>query len=194
MIETDFAFPYNYSVGEVGEFPGTGRFAEPVIYFPPLQGRREHMGAWLKVTTNSGKSWIGVFAFGAGVRRDSVRVASTPQPSVLCVVARGGGYMVDAEAPERWEEIPAHPVLDLRTAPEQGLLIFADFTGLVAYGSAGLVWKSPRLCWDDLKITRVGDETIEGTGYDATNSRNPEMRFIVDVKTGRIVGPRVDLK
>lgn len=194
MIETDFAFRHSYSVGEVGEFPGAGRFADPVIYFPPLRGRREHTGAWLKVAANSGKSWIGVFAFGVGVRSDSVRVASTPQPNVLCVVAGGAGYIVDAEAPERWEEIPVHPVLDLRAAPEHDLLIFADFTGLAAYGSAGLVWKSPRLCWDDLKITNVGPETIEGTGYDPTNSKNPETRLSVDVKTGRIVGPSFNFR
>jgi hypothetical protein len=40
-----------------------------------------------------------------------------------------------------------------------------------------------------LKITNVTSETIEGTGYDPTNSFKKEMRFAVDLKTGRSLIP-----
>jgi hypothetical protein len=43
----------------------------------------------------------------------------------------------------------------------------------------GLVWKSPRLCWDELKIINVTHHTIEGVGYDPTNVG--ESRFAVDI-------------
>jgi hypothetical protein len=36
---------------------------------------------------------------------------------------------------------------------------------------------------------KVTDETIEGTGYDPTNSNTHESRFIVDLKTGRSLLP-----
>jgi hypothetical protein len=73
--------------------------------------------------------------------------------------------------------------------PEHKLLVFCDFIRLAAYGSNGLVWRSPRVCWDELKITNVTSETIEGTGYDPTNSLTQAMRVVVDLETGRSLIP-----
>jgi hypothetical protein len=171
MLESDLLFPHNYEIEEFGELPGTGTLKVPLIYFPPPKGRPEHNGEWLKVKAKSGKI-VGVFAFGCGSRTG---VISTPEPNTVCVLSKGGGYLVNAESPELWEEVRTWPVIDFRPLPEQELLVFSDFTGLAAYGSDGLVWRSPRVCWDDLRITKVTGETIEGTGYDPTNSLKQEM-------------------
>jgi len=186
MLESDLAFPHNYEIEEFGGLPGTGTLKVPLIYFPPPKDRPEHNGEWLKVKAKSGKTWVGVFAFGFGSRTG---VISTPEPNTVCVISKGGGYLVNAESPELWQEVRACPVIDFRLLPEHELLVFCDFTGLAAYGSNGLVWRSPRVCWDDLKITNVTSETIEGTGYDPTNSFKKEMRFAVDLKTGRSLIP-----
>ena len=189
MFESDFAFPHDYVVEEFGELPGTGTLKVPLIYFPLPKGRPEHNGEWLKVTAKSGKTWVGVFAFGPGSR---TAVISTPESNTVCVISKGGGYLVNAHSPELWEEVHACPVIDFRLLPGHQLLVFSDFTGLAAYGRNGLVWRSPRVCWDDLKITKVTSETVEGTGYDPTNSFKQEMRFSVDVKTGRsLISPPV---
>jgi hypothetical protein len=185
MLESDLLFPHNYEIEEFGELPGTGTLKVPLIYFPPPKGRPEHNGEWLKVKAKSGKI-VGVFAFGCGSRTG---VISTPEPNTVCVLSKGGGYLVNAESPELWEEVRTWPVIDFRPLPEQELLVFSDFTGLAAYGSDGLVWRSPRVCWDDLRITKVTGETIEGTGYDPTNSLKQEMQFAVDLKTGRSLLP-----
>jgi hypothetical protein len=182
MLEFHFAFPHDYAIEEFGELPGTGILKEPLIYFPRPRGRAEHNGEWLKVKAKSGKMWAGVFALGPGSR---TAVISTPEPNTVCVVSKGAGYLVNAEAPEHWEEIGVCPVTDFRPMLEHKLLVLSDFTRLAAYGNDGLVWKSPRVCWDELKITRVTNESIEGTGYDPTDSLKPEMQFAVDLKTGR---------
>jgi hypothetical protein len=181
MLEFDFAFPHDYAVEEFGELPGTGILKVPLIYFPRPKRRAEHNGEWLKVNAKSGKTWAGAFAFGPGSR---TAVISTPEPNTVCVVSKGAGYVVNAEAPEQWEEVGVCPVTDFRPMPEHKLLVFSDFTRLAAYGNNGLVWRSPRVCWDGLKITNVTTETIEGTGYDPTDSMTQEMRFVVDLKTG----------
>jgi len=186
MLEFDLAFLHNYVVEEFGELPGAGAPKMPLIYFPPPKGRPEHNGEWLRVKAKSGKTWVGVFAFGPGSR---TAIISTPEPNTVCVVSRGGGYVVNAEAPEQWEEIPVCPVTDFRLMPEHKLLVFSDFIKLAAYGSNGLVWRSPRVCRDELKITDVTSETIEGTGYDPTNSLTQAMRVVVDLKTGRSLIP-----
>lgn len=186
MLESDLLFPHNYEIEEFGELLGTGALKVPLIYFPPPKGRPEHNGEWLKVKAKSGKTWVGVFAFGFGSRTG---VISTPEPNTVCVLSKGRGYLVNAESPDLWEEVRACPVIDFRLLPEHELLVFSDFTGLAAYGNNGLVWRSPRICWDELKITKVTSETIEGTGYDPTNSLKQEMKFAVDLKTGRSLLP-----
>jgi hypothetical protein len=186
MLEIDLAFPHSYEVEELGDLPGTGKLADPVIYFPPPKYRPEHNGLWLKVTAAGGNAWIGVFAFSASTFS---RVVSSPDPSRICVVAKGGAYIVKVDEPEIWEQIPADPVMDVRLLQEERLLVFSDFTRLAAYGSKGLAWRSPRVCWDGLKILSVKHETIEGTGYDPTNAIAHESRFVVDLKTGRSLLP-----
>jgi hypothetical protein len=189
MVEMDMALPHSYAVEEFGEFPGTGVFPFPVIYIPPPKTRPEHNGLWLKITPATGKSWIGVFAFGYNSPPAFCRVVSTLDPNRACIVSNGAAYIVKADEPELWEQIPILPVLDVRTLPGHGSLVFSDFTRLAAYGSNGLVWRSPRLCWDELKVLKVTHHIIEGTGYDPTNSISNEMRFIVDVRTGRSLLP-----
>jgi len=185
MLEIDLHLPHSYEIHEVGDFPGTGKFREPVIYFPRPQEGREGGGLWLKVKAASGKSWIGVFAYGYSSPPAFSRVVSSPDPDSMCVIANGAAYVVKSDEPEVWDKIPVIPVLDVRTLPERGLIVFSDFTQLAAYRNNKLAWRSPRVCWDDLKIVRITREAIEGVGYDPTNSITHERPFSVDLESGR---------
>ena len=110
MLELDFTFPRSHQVEELRELPGTGEFSAPVIYFPPSKSSPEHNGLWLRVRANIGKAWVGVFAFGWGLGLS--RVFSSPDPNRLCVISRGGAYVVNDEEPELWEQIQIIPVLE----------------------------------------------------------------------------------
>ena len=189
MLELDLTLPHSYQVEELDELPGSGKLAVPLIFFPPPKNRPEHDGLWLKVKPANGVGWIGVFAFGYRSPPAFSRVLSSLDPDRVCVISSGAAYMVDTDEPEVWEQIPVTPVLDVRPIPEEGLIVFSDFTRLAAYGRSGLVWRSPRVCWDGLKIVSTTHETIEGTGYDPTNSVTNESRFVVDLKTGRSLLP-----
>jgi hypothetical protein len=189
IIEFDLTFPHHYEVEQLGELPGTGKFAFRVLYFPPPKGRPERAGIWLKVKAESGKSWIGVFAFASETPATLSRIVSTPDVNRVCVISKGAAYIVKVDDPDVWEEITVMPVLEVRSILESNLLVFSDFTRLSAYGSAGVAWRSPRVCWDDLKIVTVTGNTIEGVGYDPTNSTTHESRFVVDLRTGRSLLP-----
>jgi hypothetical protein len=187
MVENDLFFAHSYEVEEIGEFPSSGKFNVPQLFFPVPKDRPEHNGLWLRVNPANGRGWIGIFAFGPS--RAFSRVVSTPDPDRVCIVSQGAAYIVKADQPEVWEQIPVAPVLDVRSIPESELLVFSDFVHLAAYGRNGLAWQSPRVCWDDLKIGRITGESIEGTGYDPTNAITHESRFAVDLKTGRSLLP-----
>ena len=187
MVEILLDLPRSYDIEEITEFPGTGKFSSPVFYIPPPKGRPEHDGLWLRITPTSGDRWIGVFAFG--LSKSFSRVLSTFDPATFCVVSGGAGYFVLASKPDAWEPVALAPVTECRAIPEKGLLIFSDFTRLAAYGGNGLVWLSPRVCWDELKMLEVTGTAIEGIGYDPTNSVTHERPFAVDLKNGHSLLP-----
>jgi hypothetical protein len=185
MLEMNLAFAHSYQVEEFRELPGAGKLSVPQLFFPPPKGRPEHDGLWVKIRAANGTAWIGVFAFGYSSPPAFSRVVSSPDQDRVCVISKGAAYLVKADEPQVWEQIQLIPILDVRLLPEEGLLVLSDFTRLAAYGCSGLVWQSPRVCWDGLKIVSVTNDTIEGTGYDPTNSITHELRFVVDLKTGR---------
>ena len=185
MLEIDLSLPHSYEIEEIGDFPGTGRFRDPIIYFPRPEEGREGGGLWLIVKPGNGKSWIGVFAFAYSSPPAFCRVVSPPDPDRLCVIANGAAYVVKSDEPEVWDKIPVDPVLDVRLVAEKGLIVFSDFIRLAAYRRGTVVWRSPRVCWDALKIIRITREAIEGVGYDPTNSITRELPFSVDLETGR---------
>lgn len=126
-MQMDRTFPHSYEVEEWPELLGTGKFNVPVRYFPrPTKTRPEHES-----------------------------VVSTPDLDRACVISRGTAYVVKAGEPDIWEEIPVMLVLDVRPIPELQPLLFADFTRLAAYGSNGLVWRSPQVCWVELKLLNL---------------------------------------
>jgi hypothetical protein len=188
MLEIDLFTAHSYKVEELAELPGSGGFNIPLLYIPQPKNRPEHNGLWLKLTPATGKSWIGVFAFVFESPRSFSRVVSTLDADRVCVISRSAGYIVKVNEPGIWERV-AVPVLDVRLLPEHQLLVLSGYTELVAYGKNGLAWCSPQLCWDELKIVNVTHNTIEGTGYDPTNSLNRESRFAVDIGTGRSLLP-----
>lgn len=189
-IQIDQTFPHSYEVEELHELPGNGKFDVPVLYFPrPTGTRPDHDGIWLKIRAANGKSWVGVFAFGYSEPPAISRIVSTADPDRVCVISRGAAYVVSADNPGSWEEIPAIPVLDVRSIPARQLLLFADFTRLAAYGNNGLVWRSPQVCWDELKIVNITQDIIDGVGYDPTNKLRELRRFVVDIETGRSLLP-----
>jgi len=101
MLEVDLAFPHSYEVEEIPELPGTGKFDVPVLYFPRPKNRPEHDGLWLKIRTASGKSWVGVFAFGYQSPPAFSRVVSFPNQDRACIISRGAGNQAISRF-DRW--------------------------------------------------------------------------------------------
>jgi hypothetical protein len=187
LLDFDWTYPHSYEVEELREIPGSGVLNVPAFYIPTPKGKPEHDGLWLKFRAANGKAWLGIFAFGYASPPAFSRVLSLPNPDQACVIANGKGFLVTPDNPEEWAEIPILPLIEVRSLPEHEIVVFGDFTRLAAYASSGLVWRSPRVCWDELRIVTITQDTIEGSGYDPTTLG--ESRFLVDLKTGRSLLP-----
>jgi hypothetical protein len=77
-------------------------------------------------------------------------------------------------------------VIDVRSITATGLVVFAGYTELAAYGEEGLRWRTKRLTWSNMKLVSVTNEKIVGE-YDDLGSDRPRT-FEVDVATGRNIG------
>jgi len=172
-------WPRNYDVEILPGLPATG--PEPVQFRATAQGiGREG----LVVRVNGGAvSWLGNFQRGDG---KLTGIYSTPSIDHVCVVASGRGYWLQALDPTDCQIVEAYPIQDVRAIPEIGLLIFADYTDLVAYGAEGRRWASQRVSWDGITILRADERGVVGRAYDATKEQ--EVGFFVDAKSGRLEG------
>jgi hypothetical protein len=175
----DTTFPHHYECQVLPESP---RIEGPHFYYPGAYTQGGHDGHLVEIMPENGEPWLGTFAFGTIGSKGASGVFTTPSPHRLCVVATGAGYIVSASAPATWEPVRATPIIDVRPIFAQGLIVFASFTDLVAYGPTGIKWRTKRLSWDNLKITEVTNDFIKGEFWDI-RSEGME-RFLVDLTTG----------
>ena len=139
-----------------------------VHYFTKSESFTERDGILLQVNNGSMKNWIGVFAFGIS---SFSGVYSMPRKDSFCVVAKGVGYIVSADDPETWEIVPATPITDAKISIDSNVIVFSNFTELVAYGEKGFLWRSGRLAFDGLKLTAFEGHYILGEYFDIRSER-----------------------
>ncbi len=179
-VATDFSFSRRYECDPIDELSGG---EVPSHYYYPggtLAGGGD--GVIVRIAPEGGASWTGTFAFGKHGQNTVTRVLSMPDSDKVCVVSRGAGYIVPVHDPRIWEGVEATPVIDIRSIPSAGLVVFANFTELIAYGAEGVRWRTMRLAWDNMKLIEVTHEKIVGEYWDI---RSEETRtFEVDVATG----------
>lgn len=180
QVEQDVTFAHAYVFRVLQERPGT---AVPTYYFPGARTDGGRDGLLVRIAPDGAAAWVGVFAFGEAWR-GKTGVYTHPDARSICVVCRGDGYVVRVDQPTRQHEVLAHPVFDVRAIPALGLLVFVDYTELVAYGAAGLVWRSGRLGLDRVRIMDIVADRIHArtNGWDGDII---DVDVVVDARTGR---------
>jgi hypothetical protein len=181
--EMDTSFAHSYECERLTESP---ELALQYFYYPGASSQGGRDGILAEVRPENGELWLGTFAFGQIAPKGTSGIFTTPNPHQLCVVATGEGYIVSANAPTTWEPVRATPIIDVRLIRAQGLMVFASFTDLVAYGPTGIRWRTKRLTWDNLKITEVTDAFIKGEFWDIRTEATAS--FTVDLATGNHEG------
>ena len=131
-----------------------------------------------------GVPFLATFALGFADAAAPSGIWSCPDRDELCAVAGGYAYVVDARDPERFTHVELRPVLEVRAAPEQKLLLFCGSYSVLAWGAQGLAWKTQRLSSEGLRITEIRDGVLRGIGWDLMTDR--EVPFAVDLATGKL--------
>lgn len=177
-ITIDNTFPAEYELEVLDESPQPARLRH--LYYPGATERGGRDGLLLHVTPRVGPPWLGTFARG-----DSgfTGVCTTPDPAVFCVSVRGAAYLVSAVEQNSWSAVETvQPVRDLHVVQDCQIIVFSDYTRLVAYGPHGVQWESARLAWDDLQVVGVRGPKLRCRGFNAPGNRYDT--FEVDLMTG----------
>ena len=117
---------------------------------------------------------------------------SAPNPRESCWVSGGYAYMIDTSAPRRFTMVPYRPVLAVRAAPEDRLLLVVGHRSLLAWGRAGQAWESEKLSDEGVTIISVKNGVLRGTGWEMRTDK--EKSFALDLRTGQCLPPPADPK
>ncbi len=107
---------------------------------------------------------------------------STPNPDELCAVSGGYAYLIDTTAPERFTMIPYRPVLEVRSLPAEGLLLFVGHHAILAWNQQGEAWQSEKLSDEGVTIARVENGVLHGLGWNMMTDK--ETPFRLDLRLG----------
>jgi hypothetical protein len=110
---------------------------------------------------------------------------STPRPEEICAVAGGYAYLIDTVAPEHFTMIPYRPVLEVRAAAAERLLLFVGHHSILAWGSSGQAWESAKLSDEGVTVAGIGDGVLRGAGWEMMSDR--EKPFALDLRTGLLL-------
>lgn len=185
-MELIWRFDRNYEVEVVKE--STGAETEPTVYLPGRLQRGGQDGVTLRVVPRGLEPWIGRFAFGDPSGESLTCVLSSPNADEMCVVSSGSGYIVKSNDWTKWQAVRALPVRDVQVAMDMRLLIFADFTKLVAYNKDGLKWQSPRVSSDEIERVEIASREATIIGWSAARQR--KRRVTIDLSSGTVVDDR----
>lgn len=175
----DRTFLHFYECEEMIELPDSSL---PHYYYPGACTEGGRDGMLVRIRAQQAVQWFGTFAFGQVTPEGISGIFTTPDPDHVCVVARGEGYFVSSKVPTDWKSVTAVPIIDVRPVRKHEIIVFATFTDLVAYGSTKVRWRTKRLAWDGLAITKITEDYIKGKFWDI---RSEAMAtFTVDLATG----------
>jgi hypothetical protein len=176
-ITVDLAFPADYDVRALEELP-----ARPAAIEFARTGRVGDGGVLIEVIAPTGAVWSGVVAnapesVGAG----HSGIYATPSSGQVCVVARGDAYFIDTADPARWWVLEDTPVVAVRSAPSDGVLVVATPWRVIGVGPEGVKWRTSRIAIDGIEFGQVSEGRLTGTA----DPQDYEPReFVIELDSG----------
>lgn len=177
-IALELVFPASYDVRVVTEIPHQ---RQSLLEFS-RDGRIVDGGVMIEVSPVAGGEWTGIVANASeSVPLAHSGVYSTPAEKTLCVVARGDAYFLDTSNPKEWWALEDGPVVAVRSALAERLLLLATPWRVVAVGEGGLAWRTSRIAIDGIALGEVSDGRLAGV---ADPHDDESQEFLIELRTG----------
>ena len=144
-------FPMDYLLETVDQ-------VESIPEFNLTTALRDPIALSLKVTNRNFQAWIA--NFGNGDFGGGYQYHATPNPDIFCAIINGVGYWVDTIHPEKWQEMELLPVKRVIAIPSREMILFHDYTDMMAYGTNGVLWTVNRLSADGIEILEIENDRI----------------------------------
>ena len=157
------------------------RFTYPVAV-PGEEDAMARGALELLVRVDGGGSFLATCALGFRSAEVPTGVWGCPRLEEMCAVAGGYAYVIDTRRPEVSTHMEMRPVVWVEEVVEAGLLLFAGFHTVAAWGREGMAWETGRLSWEGLRMGAVEGEVLHGWGWDVMS--DTEVAFTVDLRTG----------
>ena len=136
----------------------------------------------LMIRPAPGGAFLATCALGFQSPTVPTGVWGAPRPETMCAVAGGYAYLIETMQPEVSAMVPLRPVVEVREAVEDGLLLLVGFHTIVGWGPSGQAWETERLSWEGLRLGPIEDRHLTGWGWEMISDR--EVAFTVDLRTG----------
>ncbi|MCL1482098.1 MULTISPECIES: hypothetical protein [unclassified Marinobacter] len=175
MEENECKFEYRV----LSELPGGDT---EIVYIPNKYPGVRRDGVMVKFLPKNGKPWVGIFAFGDMLPKGESQVLSGPGSKHFTIMAEGDAYIASPYNPESIVHVKSCPAIRAIPIPSRNLMLFHDYTELVAYNEKGIAWETERISWDGIEIDEVTDTKIIGKSWDAPTEKH--VKFIVDLIDG----------
>jgi hypothetical protein len=177
----DLSFPATWRVDVLRERPLI--LPRRQLVYPAAVEEVERGALELMVRPDGGESFLATCALGFASPAVPTGVWTCPDAAMLCAVAGGYAYMIDTRAPERFHHVGYRPVTEVRPLVEAGLLIFASFHSIEAWGTGGRLWQTARLSWEGVRLGQASATELQGWGWDLRTDR--EVPFTIYLATGQ---------
>ena len=180
-VHLDFSFPHEWEAEVLATRPAILP-ARHFIY--PREAEEIERGALeVMVRPRAGAPFLATCALGFRDPAAPIGLWSAPDPAWLCAVSGGYAYLINTAVPEQFTMLPYRPVLDLRPAAGDGLLLFVSHHRILAWGRDGQAWESEQLSDEGVTITSVEPCVLRGTGWEMRTDK--EIIFALDLRSGR---------
>jgi hypothetical protein len=159
-------------------------------YTYPREAEEVERGALEVMVQPAGEAvkFLATFALGFSDPVAPTGLWSCPRPDELCAVSGGYAYIVNTADPQQFTQIAVRPVMEVGSLLAHNLLLFVGSRELVAWGSSGQLWETPRLSSEGLRLVEVQGDELYGFGWDRITDR--EVPFMIDLRTGKVSYPR----
>ena len=184
----DLSFPHRWQAEILGHRPP---ILPPRHFVYPRAAEEVERGAlevMIRPCAPDAQPFLATCALGFRDPAAPTGLWSTPKPEEICAVSGGYAYLIETAAPDRFTMIHYRPVLEMRAAVKENLLLFAGHHAILAWGPDGLAWESAKLSDEGVTMAGIDGGLLGGTGWQMTSDR--EEPFLLDLRTGKQVDAR----